>query len=129
MSLPTPPTTMSPPPPISAPIVGELLLGLSQIDAGYGPIRALHGINLKVHAGEIVSLIGGNGAGKTTTLLCCSGIVRPTAGTIQLRGQPIHTLPAHEIVKHGIAQVPEGRKIFPRLSVVENLRLGAFTRS
>ena len=107
----------------------DILLELSGVDAGYGPIRALHGINLKVFSGEIVTLIGGNGAGKTTTLLCCSGIVRPTAGAIRLRGEAIHGQPAHAIVRRGIAQVPEGRKIFPRLSVLENLRLGAFTRS
>ncbi len=107
----------------------DVLLALDAVDAGYGPIRALHGISLKVFSGEIVTLIGGNGAGKTTTLLCCSGIVRPSAGTIRFRGEAIHGEAAHNIVRRGIAQVPEGRKIFPRLSVLENLRLGAFTRS
>ncbi len=105
------------------------LLEISNVDAGYGPIRALHAISLKVNAGEIVTLIGSNGAGKTTTLLCCSGIIRPVSGAIRFLGQPIHTHPAHTIVARGLAQVPEGRKIFPRLTVVENLRLGAFTRS
>jgi branched-chain amino acid transport system ATP-binding protein len=108
---------------------GELLLELERVDAGYGPIRALQGISLTVRAGEIVTLIGCNGAGKTTTLLSCSGIIRATAGTIRFAGQAIHRLPAHEIVRRGLAQVPEGRKIFPRLTVLENLRLGAFTRS
>ena len=105
------------------------LLELSNVDAGYGPIRALHGITLNVRAGEIVTLIGCNGAGKTTTLLCCSGIVRAQAGTVRFRGENITAEPAHMIVRRGLAQVPEGRKIFPRLSVLENLRLGAFTRS
>ena len=130
MSNPTPSTLAAPGAAAGGtPVIGEILLELSQVDAGYGPIRALHGISLKVHAGEIVTLIGANGAGKTTTLLCCSGIVKPTSGAIRLAGQAIHGLPAHAIVRHGIAQVPEGRKIFPRLSVLENLRLGAFTRS
>ena len=111
-------------PPVAAP-----LLELDRVDAGYGPIRALHAVSLKVHPGEIVTLIGSNGAGKTTTLLCCSGIVRPVGGAIRLLGAPLHDCPAHAIVARGLAQVPEGRKIFPRLSVVENLRLGAFTRS
>lgn len=130
MSNPTPSTLSAPEAARGGtPIIGEVLLELAQVDAGYGPIRALHGISLKVHAGEIVTLIGGNGAGKTTTLLCCSGIVRPSAGAIRLRGEAIHGDPAHKIVQRGIAQVPEGRKIFPRLSVLENLKLGAFTRS
>ena len=107
----------------------EVLLELANIDAGYGSIRALHGVSLTVHPGEIVTLIGGNGAGKTTTLLCCSGIVRATAGTIRFRGEAISREPAHAIVARGLAQVPEGRKIFPRLTVLENLRLGAFTRN
>ena len=106
----------------------EILLALDRVEAGYGPIRVLHGINLTVRRGEIVTLIGCNGAGKTTTLLCCSGISRPSAGSIRFAGQDIHGQPAHAIVRHGLAQVPEGRKIFPRLTVLENLQLGAFTR-
>lgn len=106
----------------------QILLELDKVDAGYGPIHALHQISLTVRSGEIVTLIGCNGAGKTTTLLCCSGIVRASGGAIRFKGEAIHEQPAHLIVRRGLAQVPEGRKIFPRLTVVENLRLGAFTR-
>jgi branched-chain amino acid transport system ATP-binding protein len=105
------------------------LLELDQVEAGYGQIRVLKGVSLTVRQGEIVTLIGANGAGKTTTLMCISGIHRLTAGSVRFAGAPIQQLPAHEIVGRGLAQVPEGRKIFPRLSVLENLTLGAFTRS
>jgi branched-chain amino acid transport system ATP-binding protein len=107
---------------------GEPLFEMRGVDAGYGPISVLRSVSLAVHPGEIVTLIGANGAGKTTTLMCASGIHRVAAGRVRFLGEDIHGLPACEIVRRGLAQVPEGRKIFPRLSVLENLRLGAFTR-
>jgi branched-chain amino acid transport system ATP-binding protein len=104
------------------------LLELKNIRAAYGPIEALHEITLSVDRGEIVTVIGSNGAGKTTTLACISGIHRTAGGSITLAEQEIHRLAPHELVKLGICQSPEGRKIFPRLTVLENLRMGAFTR-
>jgi branched-chain amino acid transport system ATP-binding protein len=105
------------------------LLELDGIEAGYGPITVLHGVSLQVMPGEVVTLIGANGAGKTTTLACCSGLVRARAGTVRFAGEDIACLPAHAIVARGLALVPEGRRIFPRLTVAENLALGAYTRS
>jgi len=104
------------------------MLELEDLRAGYGNIEALHGISLSVGEGEIVTLIGANGAGKTTTLMTISGCVRARAGAIRFRGRDISGLPPHEIVALGLVQSPEGRKIFPRLSVAENLEMGAFTR-
>lgn len=105
------------------------LLQVKNIHTYYGNIHALHGISLEVHTGEIVTLIGSNGAGKSTTIRSISGIMHPRAGEIYLDGQPIHTVPAHDLVGRGIAQSPEGRRIFPRLSVIENLEMGAFLRN
>jgi branched-chain amino acid transport system ATP-binding protein len=104
------------------------MLELEDLRAGYGNIEALHGISLSVSEGEIVTLIGANGAGKTTTLMTISGCVRARSGAIRFRGRDISGLPPHEIVALGLVQSPEGRKIFPRLSVAENLEMGAFTR-
>ncbi len=104
------------------------LLALEDVRAGYGPIEVLKGISLEVNEGEIVTLIGANGAGKTTTLMCVSGILRARSGRIVFRGQEIHGLPPDLIVRLGLSQSPEGRKIFPRLTVLENLEMGAFTR-
>jgi branched-chain amino acid transport system ATP-binding protein len=104
------------------------LLELQEVHAGYGPIAAVRGISLTVHAGEIVALIGANGAGKTTTLMCCSGIIPASAGVIRFAGETITRQPAHRILAAGLAQVPEGRRIFARLTVLENLELGAYTR-
>jgi branched-chain amino acid transport system ATP-binding protein len=104
------------------------LLEVVDIHSYYGNIQALHGISLEVYEGEIVTLIGANGAGKTTTIRTVSGILKPKQGKILLDGQPIHGKPAHELVKRGIAQSPEGRRIFPRLSVLNNLEMGAFLR-
>lgn len=104
------------------------LLELKNVRAAYGPIEALHEITLSVDRGEIVTVIGSNGAGKTTTLSCISGIHRTAGGSITLAEHEIHRLAPHELVKLGICQSPEGRKIFPRLTVLENLRMGAFTR-
>ena len=94
----------------------------------YGSIHALKGVSLSVQEGEIVTLIGANGAGKTTTLKTISGILRLRSGNITLDGRPIHRLPPHQIVELGICQAPEGRRIFPRMSVLENLEMGAFAR-
>jgi branched-chain amino acid transport system ATP-binding protein len=105
------------------------LLEVTELRAGYGPIEVLKGINLTVGAGEIVTVIGANGAGKTTTLMTVSGCVKVRDGKVAFDGQEINNVPAHEIVKRGLAQSPEGRKIFPRLTVLENLEMGAFTRS
>ena len=104
------------------------MLELADLRAGYGNIEALHGISLSVEGGEIVTLIGANGAGKTTTLMTISGCVRARTGTIRFGGRDIGGLPPHEIVALGLVQSPEGRKIFPRLTVAENLEMGAFTR-
>ena len=105
------------------------LLTLDGVRAGYGLIEVLKGISLEVNEGEIVTLIGANGAGKTTTLMCVSGAVRVREGTIVFRGDAIQNRPVNEIVRLGLSQSPEGRKIFPRLTVLENLEMGAFTRS
>jgi len=105
------------------------LLSLNNIHAGYGAIEVLKGISLEVRAGEIVTIIGANGAGKTTTLMCISGINRVRSGTITWEGREIQHLPPHEIVCLKLCQSPEGRKIFPRLTVLENLELGAVSRN
>ncbi|MEW5746638.1 MAG: ABC transporter ATP-binding protein [Nitrospirota bacterium] len=104
------------------------MLTLNSIHASYGPIKAIEDISIEVRAGEIVCLIGSNGAGKTTTLMTISGIVRPDAGMIVLEGEDIVRLTPDEVVERGISQVPEGRRIFPRLTVRENLEMGAFLR-
>src|SRR5438876_12028729 len=108
--------------------MAEPLLRLDGIHAGYGLIEVLKGISIEVNEGEIVTIIGANGAGKTSTLLSISGVNRIRQGHILFRGEGIEKRPAHEIVRLGIGHVPEGRKIFPRLTVAENLRIGAFTR-
>jgi len=105
------------------------MLKIESIHAGYGPLEVLSGVSLEVRKGEIVTMIGSNGAGKTTTLMCVSGIVPIRAGKILFEGEEIHRVPADQLVRRGLAQVPEGRKIFPRLSVLENLEMGAFLRS
>jgi branched-chain amino acid transport system ATP-binding protein len=104
------------------------LLEMDNVCAGYGPIEVLKGISLEVRPGEIVALIGANGAGKTSTLMGVSGCLRARSGRIVLEGREIQQLPAHEIVRRGICHSPEGRKIFPRLTVLENLQMGAFSR-
>lgn len=105
------------------------LLKVESIHAYYGNIHALHGISLHIDQGEIVTLIGSNGAGKTTIIRSISGIMHPREGSILLDGQPIHNVPAHALVSKGISQSPEGRRIFPRLTVVDNLEMGAFHRN
>jgi branched-chain amino acid transport system ATP-binding protein len=105
------------------------LLQIDQIHTYYGNIHALKGISLTVHEGEIVTLIGSNGAGKTTTINTISGILRPKEGAIFFKGERINALRPHEIVAKGVCQAREGRKIFTRLSVLENLDMGAFIRN
>jgi branched-chain amino acid transport system ATP-binding protein len=107
----------------------ETLLRIEGVRAGYGNIEALHGIDLEVRRGEVVSLIGANGAGKTTTLMTVCGCVKIRAGKVTFAGQDITTMPSDRIVRLGLAQSPEGRKIFPRLTVAENLEMGAFVRT
>ena len=108
---------------------GEVILELEDVHTYYGSIQALKGITIEVRDGEIVTLIGANGAGKSTTLRSINGLNRPRRGTIRFQGKDITNRPAHEIVKLGIAQSPEGRRLFPRMSVLENLQVGAFQRA
>ena len=108
--------------------MAEIMLKIDNIHVYYGAIHALKGVSLEVHKGEIVTLIGANGAGKSTTLRTVSGLLAPKSGAITFLGENIAGTPAHEIVKHGISQVPEGRRIFAEMSVQENLEMGAFTR-
>jgi len=103
-----------------------MLLEIRDLHVKYGNIEVIHGINLQIGQGEIVAILGANGAGKSTTLLAISGLVRPSGGEILLDGRRLHDLPAHGIVKAGITQAPEGRRIFGTLTVEENLSLGAF---
>jgi branched-chain amino acid transport system ATP-binding protein len=107
---------------------GAPLLEVANVETFYGSIQALKGISIDVREGEIVTLIGANGAGKSTTLRSINGLNHPRQGTIRFRGREITNLAAHEIVRLGIAQSPEGRKLFPRMSVTENLEMGAFQR-
>ncbi len=104
------------------------MLEVKELHVSYGEIRALRGISISVEAGEIVALLGNNGAGKTTTLKTISGLLAPSQGEILLEGRSLVGLPAHEIVTYGIAHVPEGRKIFNRLTVMENLEMGGYAR-
>lgn len=102
------------------------LLTINNLKVSYGNVIALHGINLQVEEGEIVSILGANGAGKSTTLMSISGLVRPKAGEILFDDQSLRSVHSHQIVKLGIAQVPEGRRVFGTMTVLENLNLGAF---
>jgi branched-chain amino acid transport system ATP-binding protein len=104
------------------------LLRVDSIQTFYGAIQALKGVSMEVHEGEVVTLIGSNGAGKTTTLRSVSGIVPPRIGTIAFQGREIQELHGHQVAELGIAHSPEGRRIFPRMTVMENLEMGAFTR-
>ena len=106
---------------------GEVVLSLSGVEAGYGRIRALHGIDLEVRAGEIVTLLGANGAGKTTTLKTISGLVRAGVGSIRFMGEELIGRKANQIARMGVVHVPEGRHVLRGLSVRENLELGGFT--
>ncbi|MCX6465843.1 MAG: ABC transporter ATP-binding protein [Pseudonocardiales bacterium] len=104
-------------------------LEVRDLVVAYGAIQAVRGVTFSVERGQIVSLIGSNGAGKTTTLRTVSGLLRPVSGTVTLDGEPIHALPAHEILARGVAHSPEGRRLFARMTVEENLRLGAYSRT
>jgi branched-chain amino acid transport system ATP-binding protein len=104
------------------------MLKLKDVNSYYGQIHALKGISIEVREGSICCLIGANGAGKSTTLMCISGIQRISKGEIAFQGDPIHRIPPEEIVRRGIVQVPEGRRIFPELTLQENLILGAYLR-
>lgn len=104
-----------------------MLLKIENLHVKYGNIEALHGIDIEVNEGEIISILGANGAGKSTTLLTISGLLRPSEGSILFNDDALHKLKAHQIVAAGIAHIPEGRRIFGTLTVQENLRLGAFT--
>jgi branched-chain amino acid transport system ATP-binding protein len=104
------------------------LLELQDVQVKYGAVAALKGVTLEVNEGEIVTLLGANGAGKTTTLRTISGLLRPASGRLLFEGRPIDTMPAHEVLGIGIGHVPEGRRVFPRMSVLENLEMGAYQR-
>jgi len=104
------------------------MLELKEVHTYYGNIHALKGVSLKVEKGEIVTLIGSNGAGKSTTLRTIQGINKPRSGTVLLEGVALETLPPHEVAMRGVAQSPEGRLIFPRMTVLENLEMGAYAR-
>ena len=121
-------TSVQTDPPAPAASGGEPMLVVDDLHVYYGNIAALKGISLEVRAGEIVTLIGSNGAGKSTTLRTISGLLRPRRGDVVFEGRSLSNVPGHDIVALGICQSPEGRRIFPRMSVQENLELGAFLR-
>lgn len=106
----------------------ETMLSVTDLDVYYGAIHAIKGISFEVKEGEIVTLIGANGAGKTTTLHCISGLIKPKAGGISFCGNDLRATDAHKIIQLGLSQVPEGRRIFARMTVQENLEMGAFIR-
>jgi branched-chain amino acid transport system ATP-binding protein len=106
-----------------------LLLEVKDLEVAYGDVQVIWSVSFEVRAGEIVTLIGPNGAGKTTTLRVLSGLLGARRGRVQFRGEPLTALPAHEIVRRGVIQVPEGRKLWPRMTAEENLLLGAFAPS
>ena len=105
------------------------MLKVSGIHVYYGAIHALKGVSFIIEKGELVTLLGGNGAGKTTTLKTLSGLLRPRAGSVELEGAALEKIAAHEIVRRGVAHVPEGRKVFPRFTVLENLHIGGYSHA
>jgi branched-chain amino acid transport system ATP-binding protein len=109
--------------------MSQAVLSIRDVETYYGRIQALHGVTIEVDEGEIVALIGGNGAGKTTTLRTISGLLRPARGTITFRGTDLTAITPDAIVRLGVVQSPEGRRIFPRMSVQENLEMGAYARN
>jgi branched-chain amino acid transport system ATP-binding protein len=126
------PITVATPDPVTSPAAGpagENVLELRDVHTYYGKIHALQGISLEVRQGEIVTLIGANGAGKTTTLKTISGLLHPARGTVHFEGRDVSHTPPHRLVQDGIAQAPEGRRIFSRLTVTENLQMGGYTRT
>ncbi len=108
---------------------GEIILQLNNVESSYGPVKAIRGVSLKVHRGSIVTVLGANGAGKSTILKTISGIIDPQKGSVVYHGEPIQKKDPAWIVRQGIAHVPEGREIFPLLTVRENLLMGAYTRA
>jgi branched-chain amino acid transport system ATP-binding protein len=108
---------------------GAPVLEMRDVDVYYGRVQALHGVSIHVADGEIVALIGSNGAGKTTTLRTISGLIHPSRGEVHLHGRPIHHLAAEQISRLGVAHAPEGRRLFSRMTVRENLEMGAYSRS
>lgn len=106
-----------------------MMLNVENLQVYYGAIHALKGVSFHLEKGEVVALIGANGAGKSTVLNTISGILRPQEGSVSFEGQELHEVPPQEIVRKGVIQVPEGRKIFPRMTVTENLAMGAYTQS
>jgi branched-chain amino acid transport system ATP-binding protein len=106
-----------------------MVLAVQGLRSGYGKVEVLHDVDLSIERGQIVTLIGANGAGKTTLLKTISGLIRPTAGSIEFEGESMVRRPPHKIVALGLSQVPEGRAILKRMTVMDNLRMGAFTRS
>ena len=106
----------------------EALLAVSNVETYYGPIMALRGVSFTVPAGAIVTILGANGAGKTTILKTVSGVMDPQKGSVTLEGRPIHGLDPDRVARLGLSHVPEGREVFPFLTVRENLRMGAYTR-
>jgi branched-chain amino acid transport system ATP-binding protein len=108
--------------------MSDLLLQVAGLRAAYGPLPVLHGIDLAMKAGEVAAMVGANGAGKTTTLRCLSGLLRARSGSVHFAGERIDGEPPHRIVARGLAHVPEGRLLFPAMSVFENLTLGAFLK-
>ncbi len=107
---------------------GDVLLDVRDVHTYYGALHVLKGVSYQICEGEIVSLLGGNASGKSTTMKTVLGLVRPSEGTVSFRGEPIHALRTSEIVKRGIAPVPEGRRLFPRMTILENLEMGRYTR-
>ena len=107
---------------------GDVLLMLSNVESAYGPIKAIRGVSLRVRRGEIATVLGSNGAGKSTILKTISGIIDPRRGSIEFKGQPIAASDPAQIVRMGLSHVPEGREVFPLLSVRDNLLMGAYTR-
>ncbi|KAA0895093.1 ABC transporter ATP-binding protein [Oryzomonas rubra] len=105
------------------------MLTIDKLNFSYGDLKVLWDINLEVHEGEIVTVVGANGAGKSTTLKNISRLVKPTSGSITFQGEDIEKLESHQVVERGIVQVPEGRKIFPEMTVLENLRMGSYIKS
>jgi branched-chain amino acid transport system ATP-binding protein len=122
---PTPAPDGAPP---SRHVTDEVVLRLTNVHTYYGHIHALQGVSLEVHRGEVVTLLGANGAGKTTTLRTISGLMHPRTGTIEFEGEDITRVAAHALVRRGVCQSPEGRRIFGRMTVAENLQMGAYSR-
>jgi branched-chain amino acid transport system ATP-binding protein len=123
------PTTLSTPSTSTISNSGAPLLALTNIESAYGPVKAIRGVSLEVKKGQIVTLLGSNGAGKTTLLKTISGIMDPVRGSIEFASQDITGVESSDIVKKGISHVPEGREVFPLLTVYENLMMGAYTRN